>query len=250
MDPTTPDEWARTLKDEWEERARSASRDFFIASHAEWNRPDVWDRQAAIDASWPVAWLDRAKLADDDVLEVGCGVGRLVPYIAPLVRSYTGFDVACGHVAEARRRSSGFENVRFFESDGLGIPAGASDRKYGLIFAHAVFIHCPRVVIESLIRAAIEALGPDGELRFQLAADTADLDGIQSIEASESARVIAEKIERFDLPDRHLMDERHYAGERFTFSAAREFVEGFGLERADVFRFDRAFIYGRLVNRG
>lgn len=35
--PSTPDDWARQLKRDWEARAALDSRDLFVASHAGWN---------------------------------------------------------------------------------------------------------------------------------------------------------------------------------------------------------------------
>ena len=52
-----------------------------------------------------VAWLVAERLlpADADVLDLGCGIGR-VGGVAPRCRSVLGLDVSAGMVAEATRR--------------------------------------------------------------------------------------------------------------------------------------------------
>ena len=168
-----PEAEARRLAQDWELRAQSPSRDFFVASHPGWDDPAAWERQARHDADFLLQRLPRP-LAGAHLLEIGCGVGRLVPALAPRVASYTGFDIAPSMVAEARARHGAVANARFLEADGLAAPAGARDRRYDVALAHAVFIHCPREVIAALIADCWTLLADGGELRFQLRADPHD----------------------------------------------------------------------------
>ena len=101
------EDWARLLRSNWETLARTPYRDFFIASHRGWDDPETWSAQARFDADIALHERTPAELAALDLLELGCGVGRLAQVIAPRVRSYTGFDVAPsmvgGGAAPARR---------------------------------------------------------------------------------------------------------------------------------------------------
>jgi SAM-dependent methyltransferase len=249
MEPRTPEEWARTLKAEWEERSASRSRDFFIASHAGWNVPEEWERQAEADARTMVAEFDQSRLIGADVLDLGCGIGRLAPFFARRSRTYTGVDISPGLLEEARRRITNLINVRFLENDGLTLPGEVRDREYLLIFAQGVFIHCPRDVIRSLLKEALTVLAPAGELRFQVLADYNDLEGIVSFEAAGQLHEAAADVEHLAVEDRHLTDERHYAGARFSYAEARAFLEGLGPVKVDLVRLDRIMIYARLVHR-
>jgi cyclopropane fatty-acyl-phospholipid synthase-like methyltransferase len=48
----------------------------------------------------------------EDVLEIGCGVGRIGWAMAPRSRSWTGCDISANMVAHSRRRLAEFQNVR------------------------------------------------------------------------------------------------------------------------------------------
>jgi SAM-dependent methyltransferase len=173
--------WAELLRENWESFARSPYRDFFVASHRGWDDPEAWRAQADFDAAVVTHELGPERLCELDVLEIGCGVGRLAQVLAPRVRSYTGFDIALPMLEEARARCAGIGEARFFLGDGLGVPAEAADRRYGLAFAQAVFIHCPREVIRDTIASVVDVLATGGEFRFQLRADAADPTGIRPV---------------------------------------------------------------------
>ena len=70
-----------------------------------------------------VDWLHNQGLLprDADVLDLGCGIGRMAGALAPRCRSIHGLDVSAGMVAEARRRHDNVANVRFEVTSGHGL---------------------------------------------------------------------------------------------------------------------------------
>jgi len=174
-----PDDWTRVLRDRWDDLAASPYRGFFVASHRGWDDPATWQAQAEFDAAIAFHGISPGRRRQMDVLEIGCGVGRLAQVCAPQVRSYTGFDISAAMVEEARQKGVPGGSARFFTGDGMNVPREAADRRYDLIFALAVFIHLPRVVIASLLASSERLLAHDGELRFQLRADRDDPTGIE-----------------------------------------------------------------------
>jgi len=69
----------------------------------------------------------------DDVLEIGCGVGRLGKVLAPICRTWTGCDVSPNMLRFAERRLEGFRNVRLVELSGYDlepIPTASQDVVY------------------------------------------------------------------------------------------------------------------------
>ena len=68
-----------------------------------------------------VAWLDAEGMLGGDVLDLGCGIGRVAAAIAPHVRSVLATDASPAMVAEARRRHAGLANVEFEHTAGLGL---------------------------------------------------------------------------------------------------------------------------------
>ena len=70
-----------------------------------------------------VDWLDARGLADGDVLDLGCGIGRVAAALRR-ARSVLGLDISPEMIAEARRRHGNDSRLRFAVTDGQGI-AGA-----------------------------------------------------------------------------------------------------------------------------
>ena len=76
-----------------------------------------------------VAWLGAEGLLRPgaDILDVGCGIGRIAAALAPSCRSVLGLDVSHRMVAEARRRHAGHPTIRFEATDGRAMPPGPFD---------------------------------------------------------------------------------------------------------------------------
>lgn len=243
----SPGEWASFLKTNWETRARSDARDFYVASHPGWSQPEHWEAQAERDAQLMLWGLEEAPLGTWEALEIGCGVGRLARPLARRMRGYTGFDIAPGMVDEARRRHADVANARFFVSSGLAVPAEAADRTYDVVVALAVFIHCPRAVTAGLVESAYALLAPGGQLRFQLLADPTDPTGIASMEAAESAHRDAREQETIAPDteiDKALLDETYYMGDAFRYDEVAPFLEAATGGLVTTIRTDLAHIYG------
>ena len=248
-EPQSTEDWARLIKTNWEKRARSSSRDFYVASHPGWQRSEVWARQAESDVSMILTGLADPWLEGTDLLEVGCGVGRLARPFLARVRSYTGVDVAPGMVEEARSRLADEPRARFFVSDGLGVPDAAKDHDYDLIVALAVFIHCPRDLVERLVADGYARLRPGGRFRFQLLADPTDPTGVEAAPPAavdERHQEIVEMEEAATEDDRALIDDHYYMGHAFGYDEARARLGRIGGELT-LRRFDLAHIYGELL---
>lgn len=113
-----------------------------------------------------VGWLRALGLLRPgaDVLDLGCGFGRVAAALAPGCRSVLGLDVSAGMVVEARRRYAGLANARFETTQGLDLamlPAAGFD----LVLAVDSF---PYIVQAGLAPAhftgAARALRPGGAL--------------------------------------------------------------------------------------
>ena len=95
---------------------------------------DFWNRQAssaesaisAVDGSqseevvqhtgrWSAAQVQAALAIgkEDDVLELGCGIGRIGRELAPMCKSWTGVDISENMIDFAGQRLTGLDNVTF-----------------------------------------------------------------------------------------------------------------------------------------
>lgn len=246
--------WARLLATNWEARAKLPSRDLFVASHPGWNNPKEWERHARIEAELFVSGLDEDWLASADLLEIGCGSGRLVSILRSQVCSYTGIDIAAGMVEAAKRRCDNLAGVRFFQGDGLSVPRAAQDRQYQLILSIAVLIHCPRKVIAANLASAWSVLAPGGQLRIQVLGDPEDKDGIIASTAQTDAATelivndMNQVIQGLSEEERALAFDTYYMGERFRYAELTPFLLEIMPEAEVVlYRADPGAIYASLT---
>lgn len=122
--------------------------------------------------------------ADIDVLDIGCGIGRIERALAPEVRSMTAIDLSPVMIAEARARCRGLGNVDFARVDGSDLAAFAG-RRFGLVLAVDAFPYLVAAGPEIAARHVADAawlLPPGGALailnysyRGDLEADRADI---------------------------------------------------------------------------
>lgn len=246
-------DWATQLAKNWEARASLSSRDLFVASHPDWQDEEAWERHAQTEIDLFLAGLDMKWLLDVDVLELGCGSGRLSRRLRACSRSYTGFDIAAGMVAAAEDRCSGAEGCRFFVGDGLSVPEPARDRQYGLVLAVAVFIHCPRPVIEANIADAFGLLQPGGQVRLSVLGvpdDTEGLMGSQEVveRATEAVASDMEKVIASLTPEeRKLAFDTYYMGDRFRYGELEAFLAGITGGSVALYRGDPGAIYATIT---
>jgi SAM-dependent methyltransferase len=130
-------------------------------------------------------WLASEHLVgpQSDVLDLGCGIGRVGGALAPLCASVLGLDVSAGMLDAARQRHAGIGNLRFQHTDGLGL-ADLTAASFDLILAVDSFpylVQAGGAVAERHVADAAGLLRPGGALailnlsyRGDEAADRAD----------------------------------------------------------------------------
>ncbi|MBV9655156.1 MAG: class I SAM-dependent methyltransferase [Acetobacteraceae bacterium] len=82
-----------------------------------------------------VCWLDGLGVLrpDTDMLDFGCGIGRIAAAVAPHVRSVLGLDLSPAMIGTARRRAA-LPNLRFATTAGADL-ADQPDARFALILA-------------------------------------------------------------------------------------------------------------------
>ncbi|OBS53658.1 hypothetical protein A8B73_04875 [Methylosinus sp. 3S-1] len=75
-----------------------------------------------------------------EAIEIGCGIGRFLVALSPLLSSITGVDVSTKMLEHARERCARLVNVELVQGDGRGLRPLA-DRRYDLALAIDSFPH-------------------------------------------------------------------------------------------------------------
>ena len=77
---------------------------------------------------------------DDVVLDVGCGIGRVEKFLAPLCREIYAVDVSRKMLKRARKRLRDFANIHFIKNDGRSL-GFLQDENIDFAFSVFVFQH-------------------------------------------------------------------------------------------------------------
>ena len=101
--------------------------------------------------------------AFDDVLEVGCGVGRVGWAIAPQCRSWTGCDISENMLSHARKRLAGLSNVRLTHLEQANLN-GVSDMSVDVVYCTNVLPHLDQMERWQYVLEAHRVLRPCGRL--------------------------------------------------------------------------------------
>jgi len=153
----------------WDERARENAM-YFIHSELDYRSTDEAEFWASGDVSLEktLAPFGLEIRPTDDVVEIGCGIGRLTRPIARRARSVVGIDVSGEMIARARQALADLANVELLVGSGsdlLSLADGVADVVYSFI----VFQHIPDPEITcAYIKEIGRVLRPGGWTVFQV----------------------------------------------------------------------------------
>ena len=100
---------------------------------------------------------------DDVVLEIGCGVGRIAPEVAPRVGEWIGTDISANMLGHAARRLAHLPNVRLVELSDVGLSEIPSE-SVDVVYCTVVFMHLYEWDRYKYVAEAYRVLRPGGRL--------------------------------------------------------------------------------------
>jgi SAM-dependent methyltransferase len=151
---------------EWDERARGNAK-YYIATDA-WQTEEIFDRSGEEASEEILSDIDQFLSPQVSVLEIGCGLGRMVKPLARRFRKVYGVDVSPQMIRQGTERLKGLQNVKLWVNNGRDLrPLPANQVE--LVVSYIVFQHIPDAeVIRSYIKEAYRVLKPGGIFKFQV----------------------------------------------------------------------------------
>jgi ubiquinone/menaquinone biosynthesis C-methylase UbiE len=99
----------------------------------------------------------------DDVLEIGCGAGRIGIALAPRCRSWVGADISARILARASERLSTVPNARLVQLSSVSL-VQFKDKSFDAVYCTSVFGHLDEMDRWRYIQEAFRVLRPGGRL--------------------------------------------------------------------------------------
>jgi len=128
------------IRDFWDEYAQ---RDPLIAiydnAEVRANRDEPFWRSGEADAR-RLAWFFAPGAR---VVEIGCGIGRMMRFLAPRCGEIVGVDISANMIAQGREALAGAPNVRWLQTNGASL-AGLDDASVDFLYSLLVLIHVDR----------------------------------------------------------------------------------------------------------
>jgi ubiquinone/menaquinone biosynthesis C-methylase UbiE len=154
------------MRSDWERRARENA-PFYICTTAA-DSAEAFAASGEKDLATQV--VDGLEVSPDwAVLEIGCGIGRLLKPFSRRVRRAVGVDLSDEMLRRGREYCADRPNVELVRTDGTGSLEGLRDGEFDFVFSHIVFQHLPRkAYVDRYLREASRVLKPGGRLRVQV----------------------------------------------------------------------------------
>jgi SAM-dependent methyltransferase len=160
------------MKDFWDRRA-AEDPFYFVDNRQRYGHPDeglFWGQgERELDALLRAARVSLE--ASDEVVEIGCGIGRLTRALAARGGTVLALDVSPRMIELARTHGAHLGNVRWLVGDGVSL-RGIGDASADGCVSHVVFQHIPDPLVTlGYVTEMGRVLRPGGWAAFQVSND-------------------------------------------------------------------------------
>lgn len=191
---------ASKMRTEWDQRARENARFYVNTASTEWSDEEFFGTgQLNIEQYILTDMINicQGKAPEQmNVLEIGCGAGRLTRALARLFGHVHAVDVSPEMIQVARSKLASYPNIHLYNNNGVDLSV-LPDVIFDFAFSYIVFQHIPSLdVLLSYCREVARRLRPGGLFKFQvqgckeaaLENDTWLGVGVEESDAAELAR--------------------------------------------------------------
>ena len=153
------------MKQDWDRRAKHHSR-FWIATQ-DYQNEDIFAKSGQATADEILELLEPYLNPSWRVLDIGCGIGRILRPLASYFQHVIGVDVSAEMIAQSKEWVRDLKNVNTFETSGVDLRIFPS-HYFNLVYSYVTFQHIPRPIFERYLEEINRVLTPGGFLAFQI----------------------------------------------------------------------------------
>ncbi len=153
------------MKRDWDQRARHHAR-FWIATE-NYQTEEVFAQSGQDTAQALLEALNGLYRPSWKVLDIGCGIGRVLKPLAEHFHVLVGVDVASTMIAQSKAWLSEYPHITTFDTSGVDLRDFEHD-SFNLVYSYVAFQHMPRPVFERYLGEINRVLTPEGYLALQL----------------------------------------------------------------------------------
>ena len=156
---------AEKMKHDWNQRARHHVR-FWIATE-NYQTEEIFAQSGQDTARVLLQTLRGLYQPSWKVLDIGCGIGRVLKPLARHFQTLVGIDISSTMIAQSKSWLVECPHVTTFETSGVDLRE-FDDETFNLVYSYVAFQHMPRPVFEQYLGEINRVLLPDGYLAMQL----------------------------------------------------------------------------------
>ena len=172
IEPDTPVDIK--MKKEWDARSKLDTLFVISTEHSE-NYEDFW--QSGMDDIKSILDIDGSRFEKIThqkdpkkmrILEIGCGIGRLLIPMSEIFGQVIGVDISSEMIHKGKKHIENIQNCQIFENNGIDL-SEFSDNYFDFCFSFIVFQHIPeKKIVEKYISEVSRVLKPNCLFRFQV----------------------------------------------------------------------------------
>ena len=153
------------MKGDWNRRANHDAKFWVDTTH--YQNDEIFNRAGERGVTQFLELLGPHINSSWHVLDVGCGIGRMIRPMASHFECISGVDVSGEMVSKARHWLRNIENATVFENNGIDLKLFESSQ-FELVYSSIAFQHMPREVFDNYLSEINRVLKPNGFLEFQM----------------------------------------------------------------------------------